>query len=511
MERRRILLPLAGYSLLIVVLALTHTMWRDEVRAFSVATRASSWGQMLSWLPEEGHPVVWYALLRVGYAITGTQYVMPLIAALIGVATAYLILRYAPFSRPVRLFAVFGAFLAHELTVVTRNYGIGVLLLIGACTVWQKRQERPWLLAILLVLLANTSVHAAAAAALLAGLWLADLLKSTNRVTSLAGITVVVVAILFALSTSRPPSEMVYSFSLDTITPARVLRALLVDPGLGLRGTGGADLTAIGELPWGRFGIDEEVAGRIFTNIAVLAAAWGLRKNRLHLLALIATVLCFEFMFRVIYPGALRHMGLIAFIILSIGWVAVLSSRPDDREDAVQRISRGLLPLFAIQAIALPFVVVKHVSDPESQAASLARDIARDPRYRDAILMSEPDPLMETMPYYTSNPVYFPRQREYDFRTYFDRSQRQQEMTLSDLVAIADSVGCLERKPVLISIGYRPFHFTEQGRATGSYGVSFTWNAAERIEFARRTRALRWFPGATSDENYRTYELVLSC
>jgi hypothetical protein len=45
----------------------------------------------------------------------------------------------------------------------------------------------------------------------------------------------------------------------------------------------------------------------------------------------------------------------------------------------------------------------------------------------------------------------------------------------------------------------------------GPYGVTFTWNAAERIEFARRTRALPWFPGATSDENYRTYELRPDC
>ena len=489
-------------------------MWRDEVRAFSVATRAASWAEMFSWLPEEGHPALWYVMLRAGHAVTGSQYVMPVISALVGVATAYLILRHAPFSGPLRLLSVFGAFLAYELTVVARNYGIGVLLIVGACVAWEKRLERPWLLAILLMLLANTSVHAAVAAAVLASLWALDVLRQRDRFAmgiALMAIVTVAGSIGFALSTATPPDEMAFASSLHTLTPSRVLQALLVDPGLGLRGTDGADLTAVGELPWVRFGIDERIVGRILTNLAVLAAAWGLRKNRLHLVAFIGTILCFELVFRLVYPGALRHLGLLAFLIFGIAWLAILSSPSDDREAVSKRISLGLLPLFAIQSLALPFTAVKHVLHVESQSSSLADAIAGEPRFADAILMSEPEPLMESLPYYAGNPIYFPRQREFDFRTYFDRERRQQSMTLSNLVAIADSVGCAERRPLLISIGYRSFHFAEQGNMRGPYGVTFTWNAAERIEFARRTRALPWFPGATSDENYRTYELRPGC
>jgi hypothetical protein len=419
-------------------------MWRDEVRAFSVATRAASWAEMFSWLPEEGHPALWYMLLRAGHALTGTQYVMPVIAALVGVATAYLILRHAPFSGPLRLLSVFGAFLAYELTVVARNYGIGVLLIVGACVAWDKRQDRPWMLALLLMLLANTSVHASVASALLAGLWLLDVLWQRDRLgVALVAIVAVAGSIVLALATASPPAEMAYASSLHTLTPSRVMQALFVDPGLGLRGTDGADLTAVGELPWVRFGIDERIVGRIATNLAVLAAAWGLRRNRLHLIALVATILCFELVFRTVYPGALRHLGLLAFLIFGIAWLAILSSPSDDRAGASRRISLGLLPLFAIQSLALPFTAVKHVLHVESQSSSLAQAIADEPRLAGAILMSEPEPLMESLPYYAGNPIYFPRQREFDFRTYFDREQRQQSMTLSNLVAIADGVSVI--------------------------------------------------------------------
>ena len=84
---------------MLVVLAMRHEMWRDEVRAFSVAIRADSWSRMLADLHQEGHPSLWYALLRVGYWATGSNLVLPVLAILIAVITAYLILRFAPFPQ----------------------------------------------------------------------------------------------------------------------------------------------------------------------------------------------------------------------------------------------------------------------------------------------------------------------------------------------------------------------------------------------------------------------------
>ena len=132
MSSRRLWLALGGYTAMLIALAMRHEMWRDEVRAFSVATRAASWGQMLSDLHHEGHPALWYAVLRAGYTITQSNLVLPVATILISIATAYLILRYAPFPFWLRLLAVFGVFLGFELSVMARNYGIGVLFMIGS-------------------------------------------------------------------------------------------------------------------------------------------------------------------------------------------------------------------------------------------------------------------------------------------------------------------------------------------------------------------------------------------
>jgi len=62
-------------------------MWRDEVRAFSVATHARSWWQLLHDLHEEAHPFMWYAVLpRLTATRAATlQLAVPVLAAIGGV------------------------------------------------------------------------------------------------------------------------------------------------------------------------------------------------------------------------------------------------------------------------------------------------------------------------------------------------------------------------------------------------------------------------------------------
>ncbi len=462
-------------------------------------------------LAEEGHPVVWYALLRAGYSVTASPLVLPVLAGLIGLAAGWVILRWSPFPPVIRLLALFGVFLGYELSIVARNYGIGVLLVVAAAALWDRRADRPWRLAIVLTLLANTSVHAAVAAALLSALWLGDMARrdASPRIPVLFGaIALVVAGIVLAVYTASSPPQMAYAFSWSSLTPASVARVLIMDPGLGLKGTDGASLVASGELPWARIGVDAGIVSRLLVNVALVAVAWGLRRNRLHLLALIVAVLLFELVFTLVYPGALRHHGFLAFIILSICWIAIVATGPDDRSAATRRITLGLIPLFAIQAAALPFTMFRHIVHPESMGVSLAREIRSNPAYAGAVLMSDPDPLMETLRYYVSNPVYFPRQREYDYRAYFDNgTRRQRDLDLGQLMATADSIACETGQPVLLSIGHKRFHFDDSGTAEGPYGAVFTWSADQKRRFAERAKPLPWFQGSTSDENFRTSEV----
>jgi hypothetical protein len=72
-------------------LAWRHVIWRDEARALSIAIQGENWIAMLHGLHGEGHPALWYLLLRAAYGITGRPEILPFLALAIAAASAWLI------------------------------------------------------------------------------------------------------------------------------------------------------------------------------------------------------------------------------------------------------------------------------------------------------------------------------------------------------------------------------------------------------------------------------------
>ena len=490
-------------------------MWRDEVRAFSVATKAVSWASMVGDLHQEGHPVLWYAIVRLAFAIVHSNLILPVIALAIGTATAFVILRYCPFPFWLRLPMVFGTFLGYELTVVARNYGIGVLLMLIACVLFSQRATRPLLLGLVLALMANTSVHAAVASGVVVLIWLTDYLSDEHRaaflrVASITGVALAIVGAAFAIVSARPSPDMIYATSFRQLGIDRIFSSIAVDPGKGLKGVYLGDIAASGELPLILFGINPVIMSRIVVDLCLISIGWGLWRSWRHLTAMIIAILCFEVLFGAVYPAALRHQGIVTFLLVGICWIAARESALSDRVSANRRIAFGLLPMIAIQAIAFPVVIRRHLEHPASSSRAFAGIIRSTPRLADATLISEPDYLMEPLPYYVANKIYMPRQHEYHFRVYFDNgAHRQRDLSLDALIDAADSLGCVTGKPVLLAIGYPDFLTKQEGEAQGAFhGTTFSWNAAERARLSTRGRLLGDFEGATTDENYQVFELA---
>ena len=489
---------------MVASVGLSHEMWRDEVRAFSVATQAASWGQLLSDLRYEGHPILWYALLRVGYIITGSNTVLPVLALVIAAAAAAVILRYAPFPVWLRLLAVFGAFLGYELSVSARNYGLGVLLLVLACVAFTRRTDRPIPLGIALFLLANTSVHGALGAMVILMMWGMDLMDAQARRRFLsapvfAALALAVGGLAFAFVTSDPTPDMPWAFGLESLSLKKVLAAVFIDPGAGLRGVREASITAASEYPWHLLGIESAWPSRILVDIAVAWLLWFLRRSPRAFIGVVVTIVGYSVFFRTVYVAGLRHEGIVLFVIFAVCWIE--QTRAPGRA-----ISLGLLPLMVLQSLALPVLIHRDVKYRESNSKAFAAFIDANPRYRNAVLMSEADYLMESMPYYVSNPVFMPRQGEFANRVYFGTGRRKRELTLAELASVAHRVSCERRQPVLVAIGYQDFPFQSTGVGYPRYrGLTFTWDAESR---ARLGRPVARFPVATTDEHYTVYEVV---
>ena len=64
------------------------------------------------------------------------------------------------------------------------------------------------------------------------------------------------------------------------------------------------------------------------------------------------------------------------------------------------------------------------VGTPESRSRDFADLVSRRPDLKDAILIGEPDYMLEPMHYYLSNPTYFVREKHYGEHVHFTRKAR---------------------------------------------------------------------------------------
>ena len=512
-DARCVWFPLLAFIALTSALAVNHVMWRDEVRALSVAIHSATWADLVRNLHTEGHPIVWYAILRVGYSLTHSVYVMPVLSLAFAAGAAYLVLRFAPFPVWARLLIVFGAFLGYQFSVVARNYGIAILLMIAACILFSKRHERPFALGLTLAVMANTSIHAALAGLVIGFVWAMDVFNAAYRPNllrfpSIIALLIVVAGVAVAVVSAKPSPDMAFAPDLATLDYGALLRKIFKDPGLSLAGSSNADVGAAGDLPWARLGLDPALMSRVFVNVSLLSIAWSLRRNRACLVGMLLAILGYSILFRGAYTGALRHEGVLFFLLVSLCWIACNEPREDTGPNRRRAIALGMLPLLATQSLALPVLARRAIIHPESSSRLYAQLIQRTPRYRDAILMSEPDYNMETMPYYVTNPVYMPRQHEFHYRVSFDRVRRQQRLTLGELVHIADSLTCATGRTALIAIAHPKLFTDTAGVAHLAYrGAEFIWAPPDKASLFGRGKQVAVFQKA-AEENYRVFEIA---
>jgi hypothetical protein len=148
--------------LAIVVLAsVHHVFWRDEVHALSLALALEGDGLagMVRSVHGDGHPLLWYLLLRGAYGVAGVSSVLPVVAVLVSTVAIVLLVWRAPFRWPLVALVALSNFAVWEYSVMARNYGITMLVLFAFAAGYERWRRRGWVVGLWLLLLANTNVH----------------------------------------------------------------------------------------------------------------------------------------------------------------------------------------------------------------------------------------------------------------------------------------------------------------------------------------------------------------
>ena len=407
-------IALFGAWLAVVLwLASHHVVWRDEVRALSFAIAGDSWADMLRGLHGEGHPALWYILLRAAHDLAGVSQVLPAVSLAVAALMAALLVFLSPFPLPLIALILAGHAFVYEYSVMARNYGLGALLIFAAAAVMRNPAGRGLGLGVLLALMANSNAIATVVAVSFLAFWLLEIVEqeASTRGCSLrtfalgAAVTTLGVALAFAtiyptfndaaFSSAPKPST---SFLLDLSFPFAKLIGFDVTPS-HIVVFGPRTLAIVGPA-------------------LLVGSVLGLLARPPALLAALLSLLTLALFFDLGIKGDYRHeMTWLAFLIALywISWTRLTQETRTSRRLITRVGLAAFVALLAVQAIVavadIDAIGIKR--EPESRSQDLARLLESREDLKDAILIADPDYVLEPLRYWINNRFYFVRERRF--------------------------------------------------------------------------------------------------
>lgn len=174
-----------AFSVLLIVLfaAVTaytitkHEPWRDEADSWLVA-RDASLIDLFQLTGHMGTPALWYLVLM-PFAKLGVPYAaMYVINWCFAVAAVAMLLMASPLPVALKVLLAGSYTFAYEYAVIARPYAMTMCLLFALASLWQMRFTKPIRFALVLCLLASSTVFGLLMAAAVGGLYLLDALDA---------------------------------------------------------------------------------------------------------------------------------------------------------------------------------------------------------------------------------------------------------------------------------------------------------------------------------------------
>ena len=490
----------------VIFTAAHHEFWRDEVRALTQVRLSGSLAELYELTQYDGHPVLWFLFLSAGRLFTNSQLILPIISILVAFFAVALFLFYSPFPLWFKCLFIFSGFPLYEYSVMARSYGLTMLFLFISAWLYKTKKEHPLRLAFALFLLANTHVLAAILVIPIVFMWICDFyLEQRSNLRAyrqlVLPLVIILAGFLLSLFWSFPRENTIFT-SLPKQSPTEMIFALQS----GLK-------TAL--LDPGRFFVrlmPFALPALVISALLYLTLIGLLGKPALFL-AGFGSLLAFGAFFGIAYRGTYRHQGIFLVFLLVLYWLFLEAGRKDNPSSGNRLLFNlgfygGLLAL-VLGNVILGYQAIRQDLDRQmSSSKAFGAFITGSAVYQNAVIVPEPDYMMEPLPYYAPQAVlYYPREGRFGEMVNWTTEARE-HLSLGELLAAAKEIKKTEHKPVLIALG----HFFDiqnerEGTEWYSFNKLFTWNNAEWQEFFKETSLVATFNAAISDENYLVFEL----
>lgn len=127
-------------ALLQIALILTHDYFVDEWQALQIAVQSPDLPALLGNLRYEGHPPLWYLMLRGLAALVGPGQALMAASLVCALGTIGIVATLAPMARITRLAVLLTEPLLFEYGTVARSYALGVSLIFVTLALWDRRR-----------------------------------------------------------------------------------------------------------------------------------------------------------------------------------------------------------------------------------------------------------------------------------------------------------------------------------------------------------------------------------
>ena len=333
-------------ALLQTALIVAHRPWLDEWQALLIARDTPSLSSMLAQLHYEGHPQLWYLILRSAGAAFPGDWAFTAVNLALAALAWWAILTQSPFRRVERLLIVTNEILIFEMLTVSRSLTLGVALVFLTLALWRSR-----LVWVALALLPLCDFFFGAMACALIAIRYRD---RQDKPFPYSGAVLFISCSLIAAWAVIPAKDVLttpprgwlpglVSFCRDLGTLAFPLQIDLYDTPLPV------------------------FAGLILAPVFLYVCADALRRDllaRMLLFAFLGLILLFGC---VIYPVYYRHTALAAVLIIALVWIESLKGR------SVGTPFRAWLCVAALCGLVTSAVNLLLPFDTAAQAATIIR------------------------------------------------------------------------------------------------------------------------------------------
>lgn len=209
---------IATYAAVVAFAIPYHEPWADEAQSWQLARSLSLPALFQTYIRYEGSPGLWHFLLWILIRLHVSYSGLHWICGATAVAATSLLVFKSPLPRYLRLLLPFTYFLLFQYAVIARSYVLVPIFLYLIALRWKKS---PLVLALLLGLLANVALHAAAISGGLAIAYLIGRVRERDdhqrdRLQLMVGVPALLCLWAFALWTAWPPKDLLARVNLIT-------------------------------------------------------------------------------------------------------------------------------------------------------------------------------------------------------------------------------------------------------------------------------------------------------